>query len=430
MKDQDLILYLKRRRANAFVFTYVDMPTPPAFSGTAVTLNPATMGPSIEPGEITTSGTVRREILVPEPYTQPLWANGWVWSSGAPWKVKSLSDSVRSWIGGDVMTTGQQIFDVLNNSNYIELHHLGFKGDSNPSVAGISGITFRPQNPATRVAVLKAYDLIIKDTSASGIQINSGVAGSVYSEIVLYMVRIFGYELPDSQEIIYIGNTDPANNGESQIVQSSYEHVVGVGKRREGFQINNNLSFSARKMTFVDVGMGSTAGQKHLLQIQNCNGVIADCIFYCRNGTADLWNIFAHGVTIRNCYFYFTGAGYWGRMSDATQFNSSPAKNSAPCYIEDCDFVAAVPLTYIMDIREDECDITFTNCRKNSNGANLYADNRVDKVTYTLSQVGTAVQETPAPTFVSLDVNDEENHGKLNDFYHYPLGRGYRTPDV
>lgn len=422
---QSIGIMIGKRGANINMANYRSIPAPPTFEGTPTVLNPAN-GPTIEAGEIT-----GRDLLVPLAYNQNLQPNGLVGTVGSQYRIKSQSDVVRSWVGGTNIAAGEQVIDNLNNANYINYHHLGLKGNPDPLVQGISGITVRPYVPGTRLCTFSFSDIIAKDMSASISQINSAVQGSTYDSIQKKFFRGFGYSTAQSpgtngsQEGLYQGPTDTLNNAESRFTHSLYEDILIVDKGREGGQFNNHGDLQCRRMTFVNVGQTDTATQNNIAQWQNCNGVVEDCIFY--NAPA-LWNIFCHGLTIRNCSFYFNGGqGFWGRMSDQAHYDTSPYKTGAPCLIEGCYFHSFAPLANMVSIEEDECDITWTNNEHNSLIGNLYVDDRADQSTFSLSQSGTSEELNSLPIFASLNPDDEDIHGLALDPYSIDNGRGFRA---
>ena len=95
--------------------------------------------------------------------------------------------------------------------------------------------------------------------------------------------------------------------------------------------------------------------------------------------------------------------------------------------IFDCEAEQSVPL---FDIREDECDIEFVNCKLTANAvaAGLYVDNRTDKVTYDITETNTTTWTASEPTYENWDYTDEDNHGKLTHETYHALGMGFRTP--
>jgi hypothetical protein len=403
--------YTAQRNTTGFIYTSID--APPSFAASATTTITSSVGSALESGEL--SG--KRNILISNPFNERLRPNGLSGTVGSPYRFKSESDSVRSWIGGDVVATGQQVIATLNDANYQYYYHLGVKGNSSTGVTGIGGVA-----ASARVGGANFFydDIIVKDVSFAGFQINEGSTGQSYTYLSLVNCRVFGYNVEG--EGIYLGNT--SKTIWSNIDNIYIRHLLLTNKGRDGFQVNNCLNLDVKNVTVYNVGIDNAASQRALVQVQNSQGVIENCIFW---GAPEFGTISAHGLTFKNCYFYATVArGFWSKLT--SNYSAPIGTLNQPNYFINCHFGSAVALSEAWIIQEDECDFIFSGCTKDSNITNLIADNRTDKVTYSITQTGTATAASVEPTFLSMNVDDEDTHGCLTSTLHYNNHQGYRTP--
>src|SRR5690606_8532149 len=119
--------------------------------------------------------------------------------------------------------------------------------------------------------------------------------------LTLKFIAIDGYD--NEGEGLYLGNT--GTTGHARFATSDFQHIIVTNKGRDGLQFNNHSNLQLTNATVYNVGVLDTAGQNRLLQVQNCNGVIQNCIFW---GAPSGLDIFAHGLTFENCQFYITEA--------------------------------------------------------------------------------------------------------------------------
>lgn len=406
------------------ILEYVGIPAPPAF-GTTTTITTA-VGSSLESGE--TGGN--RDILIPNPFQERLRPNGLVGTSGSPYRYKSVSDSTRSWIGGDILTTGQQVITSLNNSNFNYFYHLGLVGDSNPAVTGISGLAWLATAGGVTV---KAEDLIIRDMEFAGVLINQSTTGNSYTLIDLRFLRIFGHSAEG--EGCYLGSTNKTANF-SPITQAIVQNFYATNKGRDGFQVTHCANLQAKNITCYDVGKADISGQNRLVQIHNTNGYIEYSIFH---KAPELADIFTHGFEFRDCYFEWddkdnanNNAGYIGELENASAFGASAsAGNNQPLVFRRCIFKSNVAVLNLFRILEDDCHVQFIDCIFSDNITNIWSDERTDKVTYQITNTNPtylSASSIPSPTYKNHLYTDEENHGLITSTYHHSRGMGYRTP--
>src|SRR5690606_41214054 len=69
-----------------------------------------------------------------------------------------------------------------------------------------------------------------------------------------------------------------------------------------------------------------------------------------------------------------TDGGYLGKLTSA--YTGSAQENNEPVKFINCHFGSALPITNWVTVVEDECNVEFTNCTKDSNVTNLYFEDR------------------------------------------------------
>lgn len=407
---------------------WIPMPDIDAFSASAVTISAAVVGSSLEASEL--SG--QRDVLIPTTFAQRLRLNQLVGTTNSKYRFKSVSDAAYSTIGGDIVAASQQAIGTLGGSNHLVFEHLLVVGNSNPAVGGISGVNVGPNAAG---GIFDFTDVRFYNFSFAGMLINNNALDQTYTITAKFVVS-YGYAgTIDGGEGTYWGNTGGQH---SRHVNSVAENIFVGEKRRDGIQDNNSSNKRTSKFTIVNVGT-NTAGtvgsdQRNHLQIQNSTGVWEDFIAW---GAPRAWNIFAHGVTIQNGTFYITGPNTTGARSyigkASTNYPGSPQLTGEDIIFYRCHFDSQNAVDYYTTVVEDEVNVYFIECTKGANVANIFFDNRADKVTKTLSHTGTTTASTPpAPTFVSLDITNREDFGKLDytagaNSYYRNLGQGYRT---
>jgi hypothetical protein len=391
--------------------TYVDLPTTPTFSTTKL-LDHTIILNSVE----TTEVTGFTDLLVKNPYSDRLRPNNLQGTLGTPYRFKSESDSIRTWVGGDVVTTAQQVSGMLNNPTYNYFYHLGFVGNSDTVETGITAC--QPTAKAGGSTFIYE-DIVVKDVTFAGLQVNS-TTGTVTS-LTASFFRVFGHNTDG--EGFYIGNTGKVTYAITDYFSATDVFVYDKG--RDGLQFNSIADLNLDRATVYDVGKAAIASQQALIQVQNCNGLITNSVFW---GAVEFGTIGTHNVTFRNCVFYADARGYINKLT--TDYTSSPHENNLAIVFDACYFFSPNSIAEVWRVQEDEADVTFTNCVKGDNITNLYLDFRTDTVTYTLSESGTTSMATPAaPSFNSLDP-DNDNAGLNRTQWMYDLGMGYRIPAI
>lgn len=404
---------------------YEPIPFPPAFNDTFL-LDPAVVGPTIEIGDL----NGKRDLLLPLNFGQPLILNNIQGTATNKYRIKSESDTVRSWVDGTLLNQGQQAVRGGSGGGYshFEIFHIGIKCNPNPLIGGISGLTISARSDGTHLLM---DDVIIIDTSFAGLHINGETTGNYYESLTFNNLRIIGH--PQEGEMAYLGSTHKILNI-SNINNLTIRNLYGAEKGRE-LQLTHCLNFLLSKGTCYNQGQSNIPGQRNLVQIHNSVGRIEYYIF---DMAPDFLNNFCHGVTFYRCYFRWSGAygGLQGKLrgtASVPAFGPSAAgANNQPNIYQECTFDPINNVTWMRDIREDECDDKYIDCAFSTRIANAHLDNRTDKLSFSLSETGSTFFAPGAgtiPTYENHDWQQEQTHGLVNSVYHKSLGMGYRVKD-
>lgn len=218
--------------------------------------------------------------------------------------------------------------------------------------------------------VARLTNVSIEDVGFSGLHVNHGSGSSVYEEFIARWVKVKG--AAEEGEVVYFGNT----GGEFSVFNKLILiHIAGAEKGRDGLQIGHVNNLFVYNNTYKDVGLIEMSQQDHLLQINDSNGVVENCIF---DGGGRAWNIFTHGVTIKNCYFNFNKEfGFIGR-TDNLSFYPTSRHTGEPLVFEDCiiEWSGEGALAYVTRVQERIADVEFKNCIFVGNITALYDDQR------------------------------------------------------
>jgi hypothetical protein len=398
--------------------------SPPVLEYTAIPDAPAFP----DPVTITYAGTSTGNIFTAtmggktDAILSGLWdravANGIVGSSGTPRRYRNLDvNTIIGNVSGAFPT--DQCFKSLNSSTWVQIHG---KSATEPFIlaGNRNGVQW---NALAAGAVVKAFNVVCKNLSFAGTLINTGTLANTYALVQLEFYRVFG--LNTEGEGLYLGSTDKVNY--SMFTQCIVRHIFITNKGRDGVQFNNHANLLAEYITVWDVGIEEVADQNQLIQLQNVNGIVQHSIF---SGAPALGNIFSNGITIENCYFRWdAGYMYLGRLASA--YTAPPTANNQPIIFRNCIFDPVNNVTDLFDVLEDGCAITLEDCIISTRVSNIFLDERVDKLTYALSETGTvwtAPGDIPQVTLQSVSAEDYDTHGLVTSTYHYNRGMGYRTP--
>lgn len=359
------------------------------------TLVQATVGGTIEVGE--TNG--KNQLLVENPFNNTLIPNGI-----SDRVFKSADDYVRSVVGGAGLG-GNQVIQCYNNGNNCRFNFMKLTG-------GTAGITWPPYDTAVRNSTVQIEDVVIVDCSASGTQFTQSIAGRDIYSLTAKWLRVKGVT-SNGEEGFYSGNTGTTLN--SRILNSVYKHMLADTRGREGGQFQGHSTLLIENQTYYDVGKAGTAGHNRAIQIQN-NGptVVRNCVFY---GAPAICQLFGWDIHFINCQFHANAndQAYIGKYS--ASFPATPFNVKRAITFEDCYFSSSGTLGYWILVDEDEVDIEFINCFKHNLSWPFWSDNRVDKVTYDLTETGTTLHAIEVPTFNSRDIDFDDSHLLTSQFH-------------
>ena len=402
---------------------YVDLPTPPTFSGSEGTdykLLDVSMGSSITQAELT--GSIKKG-LAPNPYTNMLRTSQLVGTEGAPFIFKSASDGTYSVIGGATLGSGATVFDQTGAtiSDWVEFHHLYGLGHN-----GVASLTGGGWTGKAGGSNLLFSDIILVSTQSPGVQFNGDGDAGTYGNMRMTFVRVHGDNTDN--ECFYFGDT--STTGFGIVTTLTATHLFGTNKGWDGLQNNSTQNSSISNVTIYDVGKSSVSGQKSLLQMQNIgdNGLLENSIFHT---APKAFQIAGRSMTIRNCTFVSAEEGFAQSVAQAGYTGGDILSTSGGDIVfENVNFGSSGSRTYAVNLNEPDANYYFVNCTIDANITNLYQDNRSSPTggIYEYNTV-TGGSTPPTPTFVSTDPLNAYANCITNDYY-YNLGQGYRTPAI
>lgn len=270
---------------------------------------------------------------------------------------------------------------------------------------------------------LDISNMIFDGVGYADVLASSGT-GKEYGSFKLSFLRSKGGK-SKTGEFIYIGNNITSVPTRKVIV----EHAAAMDIAREFVQVKWTDNFSISNFTGNNIGFLNGDGQNHGIQIEASNGTAKDFIIY---QVPRGLNIFSHGDSVRNGAIAFTiDGGYIGDAKEA--FPNDTHLNGKPIVIDAIDFtkLSFGNAKYILAVRESTADVYVINCTFPPGTESLFLDQRIkgytNKLIGGLNDHGNTVSSTPAPTFVSTDLNSID-FLKLNEPYHIKKGRGHLTP--
>ena len=400
---------------------YVDLPTPPVFSGSEgvdYKLLNVSMGSSITQAELT--GSIKKGT-VPNPYTNMLRASQLVGTEGAPFIFKSADDNVYSVVGGATLLTGATIFDQTGAtiSDWMEFHHL--KGLGHSGVASLTGAGWTGKAGGSNLLL---SDLILVSTQSPGVQFNGDGDAGTYGNMRMHFLRVHGDNTDN--ECFYFGDTSTTGFGIVNTLTAT--HLFGTNKGWDGLQINSTQNVNASNVTIYDVGKSATSGQKSLLQAQNLgdNAIIENGLFHT---APKAFQIAGRSMWIRNCVFVCDEEGFAQSMTQAGYTGGDILSSSGGDIIfENIYFDSTTPRTYGVNLNEPNASYYFVNCTISTEITNLFQNNTAGSNVFQFNTV-TGAATLPTPTFVSIDP-DNEYYGCVTNSIYYDRGIGYRTPPI
>lgn len=400
---------------------YVDLPTPPVFSGSEGTdykLLDVSMGSSITQAELT--GSIKK-ATVPNPYTNMLRTNQLVGTEGAPFIFKSADDNVYSVVGGATLLTGSTIFDQTGAtiSDWVEFHHM--KGLGHSGVASLTGAGWTGKAGGSNLLL---SDIILEATQSPGVQFNGDGDAGTYGNMRMHFLRVYGD--PTDNECFYFGDTSPTGFGIVDTLTST--HLFGYNKGWDGLQMNSIENVTVSNFTMYDVGKSAASGQKSLLQVQNLgDGAIIENFLL--HTAPKAFQIAGRSMWLRNGVIVCDEEGFAQSMTQAGYSGGDILSTAGGDIIfENIYFDSTTPRTYAVDLNEPNASYYFVNCTISSEITNLFENNTGGSNVYQFNTV-TGAATLPTPTFVSLDP-DHPYSGCITNSIYYDRGIGYRTPPI
>jgi hypothetical protein len=396
---------------------YTTIPSSPTF-GTTTTL---TYGATTTGNIFTATTAGNRDILLSGTWDR-LVANGLVGTTGSRYRFRNLDGNT---ILGNALGTQQPqgCINSQNGSTFCEFYGLD----------PLNPLLLEGNNNGTQwTSVLSGTDLLMKNVVTknigfANILINSGTSANKYTTIDISFYRSFG--LNNEGESIYMGNTSLTSY--SMFDNVYLRNMLGTDKGRDGIQLSSMYNFVLENATFYNNGIEDVVQQRNLVQVQNSNGVIRNCIFHL---APELCNIFANGVTFENCYFRWTsGHGYIGDAAGA--YSTFQTGNGQPILFNNCVFDPVNNVTSLFRVAEKVANIEVRNSIISSRITNLYDDVRTAGFTNSLIGTPTTNGNTQPsfstieqPIYTNFNPNDYLNHGLVLTPYYYNRSMGYRTP--
>ena len=392
----------------------------------------------VDPGNVLNSsgGTTRDKVLSGH------WSKLRLFSfAGVSGTTVRISNENGATTFGGSSAAEQGIANVGTGTNFYEING---KSPSEPmyfaQVGGISNVSMIQAN-ATSFGLTATYTNMVANNSGFGIFMNtpatlSGGSASVpctssiyYQNITVSFIRGFSC----ATEFCYAGNT--TTNGYAIHRNFTMTHCLSNLAGWDGIQFNNHLNCNVSNVTAVDSGQDTiiSVAQRQNFQLQNFKGQVINSILM-RGHKGGMFC--GYDILFKNNYVSWNDGLPMQVLSYNSNYGATNRLFVSPVglqiLIEDCDLVNINGTTgALLVVSDANVNITVRNCRING-CASLFQDNRGGSPTGTLTDGGgnTFVSDgvIEEPTFVNLTPTDFQNHGCLNNAYHYNLGRGFRTP--
>lgn len=272
-------------------------------------------------------------------------------------------------------------------------------------------------------------NVVAKSTTASGFQINgNGVlfgVGNFYNSFTQTFCRSFD---SGQEAILYAGKTSP---GGAYFNTVTVTNCFGFNASRETLQISGANNFQVTHVTGVRNGQGGITGQTNNFQLDDSNGLLR---YFIMDGAPVGFNIFCHGISIKDGYISWTTApGFIGWSTNpALYFAGSPRLNNDSIIFDGVLFKNKGALyTYAVEIAERVANIIFRNCTFEG-VTTIYLDTRgphTNTITGNIGDHGNVLASIIEPVYYSLDPNNYQYQGLIPPYSpYYKLHYGYRTP--
>lgn len=385
-------------------YNYIQIPNRPTFAD-PLTITVSDFDPAI--GVV--SGTIgsSKEIILDGLFSTGLRLNGISGQIGDPLIFSNNDVDV---VLGDSDYDSRGSVDSVNSVDYIEF--IG-KSASEPLLceagAGRSAFAWAGKE------VTRICNAIINGVGFAGIHANP--SSGTYSKLVVRFVR----NINSVGEIFYIGST---SNPFGVYEMVALLHNYSLDSQWDGLQIGHINDVRIYNLTFRNVGLLEEVPHDHLFQVNDSNGVIENCMF---DIGPKLSNLFAHGVTFRNCHFripaVYSSMGYVGRTDNLAYYPTS-RHNGLPVKFENCTFQAVGgTVDYVLSIAERIADYEFEDCGFDGVDVGIYDDIRTagfsNSLIGTLSTNGNYTDTFPEPEY--------DSEGRLTTAYFLNRGIGAFT---
>lgn len=378
------------------------------------------------------SDTDGKDLLLSGSFTLGLSPNS-LKGNPKPFRVSNVDNNTI--IGNAARAPGSDTMDQVSSCTNFEIHG---KSESEPFVITSQGSAINFSSASVAGTIFKCCNVFTQNTGYAGALINvgggsnvgNGWNGTTYKKILVRFWRSRGNYAEG--EGLYFGHTSSpyATITELVLLQA---HIMDKG--REPFQIEHCSKVLCYNGTSYFTGNSGLGGQTNLIQIHDSNGTIENWIF---DGAPNLWNLFTHGFTFRNCYFRWTnGLGGFIGNTDSSYFgpvSTNPRLNGLLVLFDNCVFHADTPgnVATLTDVAERFCNFEFRNCQFSTNILALYNDQRgaspPNLLIGTPTSNGNTYVNWTRPEYAHFDITEHKRYGTVTNYNHVQRGMGWKTP--
>lgn len=229
-------------------------------------------------------------------------------------------------------------------------------------------------------------------------------------------------------EGIYIGQVNGATY--HNISEFTANHIYATNCGRESIQLSHVENVDINHFTGINSGTENELSQNRALQIQDCSGIIRNSFFHSVGTNGNAYAILENtdGMTYFNCYFESEEHVYLGNAEARDWYPNSTIKGNKKKIFDSCifNFQTTNTQTQLLQVFLDICDVEVRNCVIIDTYDGLFADSRIDKITYDLIDGGgnifvPAAHISMNPTWDSM--------GRVTTNYHYNRGMGTLVND-
>jgi hypothetical protein len=420
MRNRNILAALASARSGEFVSPYIYPPDAPVFAD-PVQLDP--VGNALDGSIFTADLAGKLDVILEGHWDDGCALNAIIGSRHRPIRFVNLDANT---LLGDPANPSVHGMSVLNNTDNIEL----WGKDRNTPLrfsagTGQSGLVWLAKT-TDGGTILRTTNLQMEDVGYAGILSNQGSGSAIYKKEVHRWVKVKG--LVAEGEGVYKGNTGTPFSVTDLFILI---HAGIENKGREGLQLGHVGRALVFNGTFKSVGQTVAHPQDHLMQVVDCNGIIANNIF---DGAPALFNIFTHDVLFENNYFGFTATrGYIGRTDDLSYYGSNPRFNGVKQHYKNNIFHwrGGSTLSSLVEVAERIADIDFEDNVFVGDISALFFDNRVaghsNSLVGTLSTNGNQIissKDLPSYVSTALTHKDYLSAQQGIEYFTRRMGRG------